>query len=178
MLFRSEINGYDITNTYECETREITITKRWMDESKRERPDSIKVNILANGEVYRTVELTAADNWELTVSDLPMYTDGEVGVKVVYSIEEELVEGYVPTIEGFDILNSKVNPADDSEQDKDKDKDNEDNGDAQGSENGKDNNGSDSAKTGDNMNLMALATAAIAALAAALAAIFRRKKNA
>jgi len=174
----TEINGYDITNTYECETREITITKRWMDESKRERPDSIKVNILANGEVYRTVELTAADNWELTVSDLPMYTDGEVGVKVVYSIEEELVEGYVPTIEGFDILNSKVNPADDSEQDKDKDKDNEDNGDAQGSENGKDNNGSDSAKTGDNMNLMALATAAIAALAAALAAIFRRKKNA
>jgi LPXTG-motif cell wall-anchored protein len=41
-----------------------------------------------------------------------------------------------------------------------------------------DDDGGESAKTGDNMNIMALAGTALAALAAALTAIFRRKKNA
>ena len=53
--------------------------------------------INANGEKYGTVELTAEENWTITIEDLPLYIDGEL---ITYSVEEVSVEFYTTTITG------------------------------------------------------------------------------
>ncbi len=55
-------NGYSfaITNTYEPETKELKITKKWEDAANTEgRPNQIKVNLQANGETVDTITLSS-----------------------------------------------------------------------------------------------------------------------
>jgi len=107
-----------ITNTHSKipynETGTITVNKYWYDENDKykKRPGSITVNLLADGEIYQTAELTAENGWTVTFENLPMYTirDGEVGCEIVYSIQEVAVENYETTIDGFDITNTYNGP--------------------------------------------------------------------
>ncbi len=112
-----------ITNAYTPEIKEVTGTKTWDDENNHEgvRPESITVNLLADGELVDSIEVTEADDWAYSFTNLPKY---EAGEKIVYSITENAVESYETTINGFDITNTfiagKDKPVDSSADSKDK----------------------------------------------------------
>lgn len=93
-----------IRNTHELETTEIIIEKVWDDlGNENSRPDSITVNIYANGDLFKTVEITAENNWTYTLAGLQKYLNGE---KIIYTIEEVELEDYVTSYDGYTIINS------------------------------------------------------------------------
>ena len=87
---------------------EITIegTKTWVGDDDSVRPDSITVDLLQNGEIVATMEVTAEMNWTYEFTNLPEFD--EEGVLFVYTIEERPVEGYETVVNGFDITNTLI----------------------------------------------------------------------
>ncbi|MFD1067289.1 Cna B-type domain-containing protein [Oceanobacillus locisalsi] len=98
-------DGYDITNSYEPEVTEVSGTKTWDDADNQdgERPESITVNLLANGEEVDEQTVTAADDWSYTFADLPQF---EAGEEIIYTVTEDSVDGYTTTTDGYDITNT------------------------------------------------------------------------
>ena len=103
--YQSEVNDYDITNT-RSETTSIVVTKGWKDDESEERPELITVMLLQNGEVINTADVTAESGWTYEFENLQAYDEN--GVAYVYTIEEEAVEGYETTVNGYDITNLRV----------------------------------------------------------------------
>ena len=103
--YKTEINGYDITNTHEKELTEITVNKKWNDDNNRDgiRPDSIKVDLKANGKVVKTVTIKASDNWTYTFTNLDKYSNG---VEINYTVEEKTITGYESEVNGYEITNT------------------------------------------------------------------------
>ena len=99
-----------VVNTHEPEKAHIGIKKIWNDQDNKYkyRPESITVQILANGEVVDTVKLTAEGNWELDVVGLDKYANGK---EIEYTIKELPVEHYTTTIDGFTITNTVEPPS-------------------------------------------------------------------
>ncbi|MBD2816969.1 Cna B-type domain-containing protein, partial [Xenorhabdus sp. Flor] len=56
--YESKVNGTDITNTKVGKTK-VEGTKTWNDNNATDRPRSIKVDLLQNGKVVDTKEVTA-----------------------------------------------------------------------------------------------------------------------
>ena len=100
-----EIDGYNIKNTHSPSKKSISGTKTWDDADNQDgaRPDSIKVQLLADGEVIKTVEVTEEDDWSWTFEELPEYKNGNL---IDYKIDEEDVEGYSKKVETYDITNT------------------------------------------------------------------------
>ncbi len=94
------------------DTGEITVNKYWKDEENKykKRPKSVTIELLADGEVIATADLTEANEWTYTFTGLWKYKEGEVGVEIVYSIRELAVEYYKTTIDGFDVYNTYDGP--------------------------------------------------------------------
>ncbi|MGE7635102.1 Cna B-type domain-containing protein, partial [Bacillus paramycoides] len=103
--YESKVNGYDITNTKVGETK-VEGTKTWNDNNATDRPSTIKVDLLQNGKVVDTKEVTAASEWKYTFDKLPAY-DAE-GKAYKYEVKEQAVEGYKSKVNGYDITNTKV----------------------------------------------------------------------
>jgi hypothetical protein len=97
--------GYTITNKHTPETITVSGTKAWKDNNDQDgvRPDSITVNLLKNGDVYKTVTVTKADNWKYTFKDLPKYDGGK---EIEYTVTEEAVDQYTSSVNGYDITNT------------------------------------------------------------------------
>ena len=87
--YTTSIQGYNVTNYHRSEVTSVTIHKVWDDEDNkyRMRPASIRAT-LSNG---MTVTLSAANNWTATITDLPVYSNGE---KISYTWTEHEVLGY------------------------------------------------------------------------------------
>ena len=96
--------GFVITNSHTPDTISISGSKTWddADDQDGKRPESITVNLLADGSKMSEKEVTASDNWTWTFENLPKYKDGKL---VNYSIQEEAVPGYTPSYSGYDITN-------------------------------------------------------------------------
>ncbi|MGY1465008.1 Cna B-type domain-containing protein [Bacillus toyonensis] len=103
--YESKVNGYDITNTKVGETK-VEGTKTWKDDNAKDRPEMIKVDLLQNGKVVDTKEVTAETNWKYTFEKLQAY-DGN-GVAYKYEVKEQSVAGYQSDVHGYDITNTKV----------------------------------------------------------------------
>ncbi|CDO17335.1 TQXA domain protein [Streptococcus gallolyticus] len=103
--YTSSVDGTTITNTHTPETTEVSGTKNWNDNDDQDgkRPDSITVNLLANGTVVDTKTVTADDNWSYSFTDLPKYADGN---EITYTVSEEAVADYTTTYDGYNITNS------------------------------------------------------------------------
>ncbi|PGP30016.1 cell wall anchor protein, partial [Bacillus cereus] len=56
--YESKVNGTDITNTKVGKTK-VEGTKTWKDDNAKDRPEMIKVDLLQNGKVVDTKEVTA-----------------------------------------------------------------------------------------------------------------------
>ena len=91
-----------ITNS---QTTDITIEKVWDDnnDSDHIRPGYINVNLFANGIYIGTYTVSKDENWKLIIKGLLKYRDGAL---ITYTIEEETVNGYISTIDGFKITNT------------------------------------------------------------------------
>lgn len=100
-----ESTGYVITNTHNPETTSINGTKTWSDNDNQDgkRPTSITVNLLANGTKVDSKEVTANDNWKYEFTNLPKYAAGN---EITYTVEEDAVEGYEATVDGYNITNT------------------------------------------------------------------------
>ena len=112
----SAVDGGVITNTQI--TTEIGGTKTWNDDDffvdgvpvdGYQRPESITVNLLADGTVIDSKTVTEEDDWEYEFTDLPKYRiENGTAVEIVYTVEEETVGGYSTVIDGTDISNTPV----------------------------------------------------------------------
>lgn len=96
-------DGNNFINTISGDTI-IQGQKTWDDSNNQDglRPDSINVNLLANGKVVATKKVTTEDNWKYSFTNLPKYEDGK---EIVYTITEDSVPSYTTEINGFDITN-------------------------------------------------------------------------
>ncbi|OTP09471.1 hypothetical protein A5844_002249, partial [Enterococcus sp. 10A9_DIV0425] len=88
-LFANAIygGGQTFVNSYapETETTEVKGTKTWDDADNQDgkRPDSITVNLLADGEQIATKVVTENDGWSYEFQNLPKYKDGK---EIVYTV--------------------------------------------------------------------------------------------
>ncbi|WP_257144524.1 Cna B-type domain-containing protein, partial [Bacillus wiedmannii] len=103
--YESKVNGTDITNTKVGETK-VEGTKTWNDNNATDRPSSIKVDLLQNGKVVDTKEVTAASEWKYMFEKLQAYDANGVAYK--YEVKEQQVAGYKSELKGYDITNTKV----------------------------------------------------------------------
>ena len=87
-----------ITNRYRAnnETISIAVKKLWddNDDEAEKRPESINIQLLANGEVEQEHTLTATENWQYTFADLYKY-DYDNNEIVYTVIENPIDENYV-----------------------------------------------------------------------------------
>ncbi|MEW9576819.1 Cna B-type domain-containing protein, partial [Bacillus toyonensis] len=103
--YQSDVHGYDITNTKVGETK-VEGTKTWKDDNAKDRPEMIKVDLLQNGKVVDTKEVTAATEWKYTFEKLQAYDANGVAYK--YEVKEQPIAGYESKVNGYDITNTKV----------------------------------------------------------------------
>ncbi|MET3297504.1 UNVERIFIED_ORG: putative surface anchored protein, partial [Bacillus proteolyticus] len=103
--YESKVSGTDITNTKVGETK-VEGTKTWKDDNAKDRPEMIKVDLLQNGKVVDTKEVTAATNWKYTFEKLQAYDANGAAYK--YEVKEQAVPGYESKVSGTDITNTKV----------------------------------------------------------------------
>ncbi|MGX7059073.1 Cna B-type domain-containing protein [Vagococcus humatus] len=94
-----------ITNKHVTEKTDITGQKTWQDNHNQDglRPETITVNLLANGQVIHSQTVSEKDNWQYSFTGLPVYEDGEL---IIYTVTEDQVPGYTTQIKGYDILNT------------------------------------------------------------------------
>ncbi len=94
-------NSFIITNSHTLETTSVSGTKMWEDGNDKDgiRPDSVQVQLLANGKtVGDAVTLNEANQWKNTWTNLPKYANGK---EIVYSVEEvEVPSGYSVSYSG------------------------------------------------------------------------------
>ncbi len=85
-----------ITNTYNPETTSVTVRKVWDDQNDQDgkRPEAITVELFANGESLKRVELSEENGWIYTEQNLPQFTDGVRNVYTWSEDESGLPEGY------------------------------------------------------------------------------------
>ena len=71
------------------------------------------MNLLADGEIIRTVTITPDKdgNWTHVFKDLPKYKGG---AEVSYTVTEEPVSGYSSSVDGYRITNIYTPPTGDS----------------------------------------------------------------
>ena len=87
--YETEINGFNIRNTYVPEPTSVTVKKVWADnnDEQKKRPTSIAMK-LSNGMI---VILNAKNKWTATIDDLPTVVNGQ---PVTYTWTEQTVLGY------------------------------------------------------------------------------------
>ena len=98
----TKIDGFNITNTYKPGKISGTVTKHWEDNHNqaRIRPDSIKIQLYANGSAQgQPVKLTEKGNWTYSWNELEALDDE--GKTIQYTIKEVgVVNGYSATVTG------------------------------------------------------------------------------
>ena len=98
--------GMNITNSYEPEKTEVSGTKTWVDYDNKynSRPESITINLLANGGKVDSKKITPQnDSWTYKFEDLPVYKNGQ---KITYTISEDTVSGYKSKVTGYNVTNT------------------------------------------------------------------------
>ncbi|SES07877.1 Cna protein B-type domain-containing protein [Salipaludibacillus aurantiacus] len=103
--YESEINDYELVNTRTDKTS-VTVTKAWLDDDSEDRPAVITVDLLRNGVVYDTVDVTAKSGWEHTFENLQAYDKD--GQSITYTVEEHEVKGYASSVNGYNITNLRT----------------------------------------------------------------------
>ena len=87
---------------------EIAGQKIWRDNNNADgsRPASITVKLLRDGLEIDSKTVTAADNWRYSFGELPM--DDGYGTAYKYTISEVQVNGYITTMSGYNIINTRT----------------------------------------------------------------------
>ena len=101
-----------IADTYSSETVNVSGSKAWDDDGDRDdiRPDSITVDLFADGEKIDSVTVTEKDGWKWTFEKLPKYDDGD---EIEYTMSEQPVSGYKAdkdSIKDGEVITNKHEP--------------------------------------------------------------------
>ena len=84
---------YEITNTLKEDVfTDISGTKIWVEDKESNRPESITIKLLKDGEVYRTTTTNADKEWKYSFDKVPIYNADET--RCIYSVEEIPIEKY------------------------------------------------------------------------------------
>ncbi|MDN3109679.1 Cna B-type domain-containing protein [Enterococcus faecalis] len=96
--------GLTVTNK-SIERVNVQGTKTWNDNDDQDgkRPENIKVNLLANGQMVANKEVRESDGWKYQFENLPKYENGQL---INYTVTEDQVADYSTEVKGFDIINS------------------------------------------------------------------------
>ncbi|MDD6815846.1 MAG: Cna B-type domain-containing protein [Firmicutes bacterium] len=108
--YTSEVDGYDVINSYTPDQTSVSVNKSWQDNENKDgiRPDSVTVQLYADGKVVegKTVTLTGETQWTGTFTGLPKY---DAGREIVYSVAEtEVPNGYTASVAYNDVTGSFV----------------------------------------------------------------------
>ncbi len=103
--YTSKVEGYNVTNSYTPEKTSVSGTKTWNDANDQDgkRPESITINLFADGTKVDSKTVTAAENWSWSFENLAKKANGK---DIVYTITEDAVEGYTSKVEGYNVTNS------------------------------------------------------------------------
>lgn len=96
-----------IMNSAMDTTTDFKVTKQWNDANNAysTRPDTIWVNLMQDGVIYQSAEVTK-DNWTHTWTNLPAYPTDGTGVAYTYTVSEIPVPGYTSTVADNTITNT------------------------------------------------------------------------
>ncbi|WP_070146763.1 Cna B-type domain-containing protein, partial [Bacillus mycoides] len=86
-------------------TTSVSGTKNWNDNNATDRPSTIQVDLLKNGDVIQTQDVTAANGWNYTFANIPAYDND--GNAYTYTVKEHPVTGYKSEVNGYNITNTK-----------------------------------------------------------------------
>ncbi|WP_270421767.1 Cna B-type domain-containing protein [Bacillus mobilis] len=103
------VNGIKLMISNKLKTTSVAGTKTWEGDKVNDRPKMIKVDLLQNGKVIATKEVTSANGWKYEFEKLPA-VDSE-GKAHTYEVKEQLVSGYQSKVNGYDITNIKIHEA-------------------------------------------------------------------
>ncbi|PGN92961.1 cell wall anchor protein, partial [Bacillus cereus] len=78
--YESKVSGTDITNTKVGQTK-VEGMKTWKDDNATDRPEMIQVDLLQNGTVIATQEVSKATDWKYEFKDLVAYDANGVAYK-------------------------------------------------------------------------------------------------
>lgn len=97
--------GYTILN--KLELINIPVKKAWNCSNKDKIPESVTIQLLANGKIVegKTITLSASNNWKGTFIDLVKYDSN--GKEIKYTIQEIEVPGFATEITG-DVINGYI----------------------------------------------------------------------
>lgn len=111
---KKEVDGvskYTLTNKHTPEKTSLSVSKKWDDgdNAAGARPDSITLKLYRDGELYKTQKVTpdASGAWSYTFTGLDKYKNG---VEINYSVEEELVPGYIATYGEGGLITNRYYP--------------------------------------------------------------------
>lgn len=100
--YTTKIEDFNITNTYQPGKISGTVTKQWQDNDNHAqlRPDSIKIQLYANGQTQGDpVELTEKNKWTFTWETLDL--NDKAGKSIQYTIKEVAIPaGYTSSVTG------------------------------------------------------------------------------
>lgn len=104
-IIGDDINGFIVTNKT---TIDINGIKTWEDQNNANgmRPNTITVNLLANGKVVDSIKVSKDTNWKYSFKGLDIYDENDKEIK--YTITEDSVPGYKTIIKGTNITNVYV----------------------------------------------------------------------
>lgn len=60
---------------------------------------------MKDGQKIQTIRVSEKDNWSWKFENLEKYENGK---EILYTIEEEIVEGYTSNVEGYDVINTHI----------------------------------------------------------------------
>uniref|UniRef100_UPI003703A1A4 Cna B-type domain-containing protein n=1 Tax=Bacillus paranthracis TaxID=2026186 RepID=UPI003703A1A4 len=99
-------NGIKLMVPNKLKTTSVAGTKTWEGDKVNDRPKTIKVDLLQNGKVIATKEVTAANDWKYEFGKLPAVDNA--GKAYTYEVKEQPVLGYQSKVNGYDITNIKI----------------------------------------------------------------------
>lgn len=115
--YETKVFGYNIISTYiepeteptEPETINIRGTIEWKGEENehKKRPESIVINLIANGQEIALREVTEKENWMYSFEDMLKY-DAD-GKEIIYTISAKEVEYYSQEIQDYNVINTYEN---------------------------------------------------------------------
>ncbi|MGN4575616.1 Cna B-type domain-containing protein [Bacillus cereus group sp. MYBK74-1] len=106
---KDDVNGIKLMIPNKLKTTSVIGTKKWEGDKVNDRPEKIKVDLLQNGKVITTKEVTAANGWNYEFGKLRAF-DNE-GKAYKYEVKEQPVSGYQSKVNGYDITNIKIQEA-------------------------------------------------------------------
>lgn len=99
--------GFIITNTHTPATITISGEKTWDLSTNKtgeevQLPESITVRLKGNGNEYVKTVTPNEGKWLYSFENLPKYAGGK---EIQYTITEDAIDGFTPTVDGFNIVN-------------------------------------------------------------------------